>query len=452
MKRGGDLHMADSKATFLSRAIWLKELSNTVADVVILHIGVSDVICGVAYGIKGGPPVVIVNHAAHIFWTGVSVADLVLNCRGSELEKRWTETYRGAKSAILPIPLEEFNSGDFGETLDNIQRREAKKIIGIAADSVLILTVGASFKYLPINELDFLSVCQDILNEVPAAVLVAVGVNPDDRWNAAAKRVGLRIKAMGAMSQSQLNAIRKAADIYIESFPFGSTTSLLEAGYHGIPCVLAPAECPPPYATDGVAVDNILDRPKTINDFKSDVIHLCNHPTERVCLGEKIKQSVTNHHIGIGWKKYLYDVIEKMPRFHQVRENVSQPIKTPENVHEYWAKFISKHNYGYEETLEHAIALAHRNGLSPVFTDYMEQVCKKFSGIRRNHSIPLPILAFLLRVIFPALPKPWASIIFRFFSFIFRGHFMKRVKEKAIKLILRKGGVLWYQEYRNIKS
>src|SRR5690349_553598 len=121
------------------------------------------------------------------------------------------------------------------------QKAQAKESIGIPKDAVVILTVGASSKYALMDQLDFVETCEAILKEVPDAFIVAVGPEEDSRWRMASARSGSRLRAFGRQSRSQLTLFHQAADVYIEGFPFGSTTALLEAGIHGIPVVLAPA-------------------------------------------------------------------------------------------------------------------------------------------------------------------------------------------------------------------
>ena len=195
-----------------------------------------DVICGVAFGIDGGPPVLLVNHSAHIFWTGASIADLVVNCRGSALEGIWATAYRGiARYATVPIPL--LGAGSHPSTqAQAIVKREAKKRIGIPEDSIVILTVGASFKYLPLDGLDFVGVCESVLKELPGAFLLAVGVNDDPRWRAASARSGSRMRALGTIPQSRLGAIHNAADVYIEAFPVRDHNRPAGSGSQRNPC------------------------------------------------------------------------------------------------------------------------------------------------------------------------------------------------------------------------
>ncbi len=152
------------------------------------------------------------------------------------------------------------------------------------------------------------------------------------------------------MSQSQLAGVYEAADIYVEGFPFGTTTALLEAGVKGIPVVLAPGQCPPPYASDGVALDGILERAQTLEEYKTSIIRLAKNTGERSLASTKIYKSVTKHHTGPGWNQYLVDAIAALPQEHRVYCS-GLPIRTPPAVHEYWSRFVSKWNSPLDETL-----------------------------------------------------------------------------------------------------
>ena len=451
---GGSIYTANPSDSFLHRAAWLKKLAYNFANYIILHIDVDDVICGVAFGIKGGPPVLLVNHSAHVFWTGASIADLVVNVRGSDLEGLWAASYRGVSSySTVPIPLLEPNPTLSDRVLGSELKQQAKKVIGISEDSFVILTVGATFKYLPINELDFIEVCESILKQLPEALLLAVGVEEDSRWKAASGKLGSRIRALGTVSQSRLAMIQEAADVYIEAFPFGTTTALLEAGLKGIPVVLAPAQCPPPYGSDGVALDNTLDRPRSVEEYKAKIIQLSKNPLERAFQGEKIRNSIAKHHIGPGWKKYLEEAIQSLPHEHCTYPSI-MPERTPEVIHEYWSTFVSKWGSGYEETLERAISLALSIGLRPRLTKAVLRACRDYRSVRTLGTIPLSLMVFLCNYIFQVVPIEWARNIFDLFSFLFRASLLSRMRRKIICFFGGKDDRRrsWYSEYRNVRE
>lgn len=449
---GGSIYTANQADEFLHRAVWLKNLANGLASYVILHIGVSDVICGVAFGTKDGPPVLLVNHTAHAFWTGASIADLVVNCRGSALEALWTSTHRGIpRHATVPIPLTEPSDLASVRALAPGIKRDAKEMMGLPPDAVAIITVGAGFKYLSVGELDFVEVLESVLSQLPEVFLLAVGFDADERWSNASRRVGSRIRVLGALSQLQLAKVHEAADVYVEGFPFGTTTALLEAGLKGIPVVLAPVQCPPPYGTDGVAVDDVVERPRTLDEYKIKIIQLCKDPVERASQGKKIKDSVVRHHTGSGWGQYLENALKALPREHCVYPSMPS-VRTPEAIHEYWAELMSKWSAGYEETLEHAVTRALSVGLRPRLTQAAREACVKYRSVRHHRTIPLPLLVFLCNVLFPALPTPWVNKIFRLLSFLYRGSVFSRARRRIVRLFGGTDGTSGYEAYRQIRG
>lgn len=425
-ERGGEIHISNPNDPILSKAAWLRQLSRRTADHVVLHIDVSDVICGVAFGVTGGPPVLLVNHAAHIFWTGVSTTDLVVNCRGSALEEHWTRFHRGARRcATVTIPLVA------PEKVDEAQsRKQARERLEIPADVVLILTVGASYKFLPAKQLDFVRTCEDILEAIPGAIIVAVGPENDSRWSAASERTRFRLRAIGNQPRSQVASYQQAADIHIEGFPFGSTTALLEAGLRGLPVVLAPAQCPPPFGSDGVALDDTLERPDSLEAYKARIVELSKSPALRAACGEKIRASVTRHHTGAGWRRYLKDAIDALPAEHSIDSEIT-PVQTPYTFYDYWWTVRGTWSFGYEATLEMAVADALYLSLRPRLTPRVIQACKNVRLLRRSRAIPWPILLLLCNFLLPLLPPTLARRIFSGLASLFRRSLLARARGKV---------------------
>ena len=101
---GGTITSLPSNLHLLEKATRLRAFARDQADIVVLHQHPDDVVPVVAFAAEGGPPVVIMNHADHVFWLGTSVADVVGNIR--EFGKRLCEERRFARhSMLLPIPL-----------------------------------------------------------------------------------------------------------------------------------------------------------------------------------------------------------------------------------------------------------------------------------------------------------------------------------------------------------
>ena len=451
-RSGGRVYEANPADTFLSRAAWLRNLSRDIATYVILHIDVYDVICGAAYGINGGPPVVLVNHTAQTFWTGISIADLVVNCRGSALEGLWTTTHRGSsRCATIPIPLLEQQAFSNENTPDSELRRQTKQRLGIPSDSIVILTVGASFKYVPANGLDFLEVCESALRQLPKGFLLVVGFEADSRWRSASQRMAGRIRVLGTLVHSELAKIHEVTDIYIEGFPFGTTTSLLEAGLKGIPVVLAPAQCPPPYGSDGVALDATVIRPRTLEEYKTRIIQLSNSQAMRSLEADMLRDAVKKHHTGSGWRRYLDDAIKRLPHEHATYFSI-MPVRTPEAVHEYWSTFVGRIFSGYEETLESSYMRALTMNLRPVLNSALKRICKDYRSVRIHQTVPMPLLVLLRNCLSSVLPIVWEQHVFRIVYFLCRASLLPRVLKRVSRLFGRSECHQGYEAYRQIRG
>lgn len=430
---GGAIYLADQNASRLDRAVWLRNLAHRAARYVILHLDTTDLIAALAFGVEGGPPVLLVNHAAHVFWVGASTTDLVVNCRGSQLEKHWTKVYRGVENcATIPIPLIDPLEHETSEG-----KSRAREIIGLPEESILIMTSGVSYKYRPLGALDFLKTCLEILEAVPEAYLAVAGVIENDRWREAAKISGYRLRALGSLPRREIALLHQAADLYLEGFPFGSTTALLEAGLQGLPVVLSPAECPPPYGTDGIALDEILERSPDVEQYKLEVIRLCRNPGERKTRGMRVRQAIRTHHTGAGWREHLAKALLSLPPVHQVKP-IQSPQPTPPAAYQYWCSFENSNVYGrgiLEDLIFHALS----SGLEAKITPEMKRACEQARRVRSGGSIPLPLLLLLGNYFLPLLPRAWALASFRIVKFFLLGGLLGRARERAARLFRRTG-------------
>ena len=97
----------DGRPRLLDRAARLRELALD-HDQVVLHVHPNDVVPAIALALPPGerPEVLLVNHADHVFWLGVHVADRIVNLRTSgarlNVERRGIPE---ARNALLVRPL-----------------------------------------------------------------------------------------------------------------------------------------------------------------------------------------------------------------------------------------------------------------------------------------------------------------------------------------------------------
>ncbi len=295
----------------------------------------------------------------------------------------------------------------------------------------------------------FLRYANSVLKQLPKCFLLVVGFEADSRWRSASQRLAGRIRVLGTLLHSELAIIHEATDVYIEGFPFGTTTALLEAGLKGIPVVLAPVQCPPPYGSDGVALDATVTRPRSVEEYKTKIVQLSNDRAKRSLEGGKLRDSVRKHHTGSGWRMYLDEAIKSLPHEHSTYPLI-MPVRTPEVVHEYWSTFVAETSSGYEETLEASFVQALTMNLRPRWNAALQKISKDYRSVRIHRTVPMPLLVLLCNYLSSVLPIVWERHIFQVFSFLCRASLLPRVLKRVSCLFGRTKRQQGYAAYRHI--
>lgn len=337
---GGNVIALGHISSIIGKAKRLREIACEKTEVVVIHAHMWDVVPTIAFGVPSGPPILVLNHADHTFWVGVAIADQILNIR--ESGARFSLLYRGVERNMeLPIPLpdvlEVVDGPDYSQT-DCSLRSE----LGIPQHATLILTVGSEHKFRPIGTLNFLEAAKRII-ENTNAYLVAVGPRPNaPLWAEAVEATRGRIIAVGV--QQDLGRYHRAADLYLEGFPFGSLTALLEAALTGLPCVRAPAIIPPPFASDGAALADI-PQPRDLDDFVQQATGLVGDLIRRKRLGESLAHNVQMLHCRDGWVRHLAELKARLPSSHDIHP-FPDPADIPATIEAFWSAVLKKTNPG----------------------------------------------------------------------------------------------------------
>ena len=300
----GQIHFLDEqRGGLLRRAALLRHLSSLV-DIVILHVHPYDVVPILAFSEnRNRPPIVYVNHADHVFSIGLATSDMVAHIRDSgQVTARKRRGIQTDRSTILPIPL--------GKTQRTHSRAEAKRILGIPESSVVLLSIASASKYEPIGEISFCSAVLPLLERYQQVCLILVGPENGGQWREAVGRFPNRIRIMGIKEDTAV--FYEAADIYLDSFPFASLTSLLEAGTYGVPLItfFPYSDAISVLGADDIALENCMLRATTLDEYRAKLGELIEAPARRLSLGRTTQESVTEIHRGVGWKlrlEFLYD-------------------------------------------------------------------------------------------------------------------------------------------------
>ncbi|MDV2995717.1 MAG: hypothetical protein N4J56_005371 [Chroococcidiopsis sp. SAG 2025] len=283
---------------------WAKKLREIAAsaDLVVLHIWSYDVIPTIAFANREqSPPIIFVDYGDHCFWQGVSISDVVANLRESGM--RLSQERRGIASdrtVMLPIIL--------NPTQRILSRTEAKRQLGFAEDSFVLLSIARSLKYRTIDGVSFADAHVPLLEKYDRAILIVIGPVDTEEWSAAIQRSQGRIIVFGQREDTAV--FYQATDIYVDSFPFVSITSLLEAGSYGTPLVsrypysnaskILSADAP------GLTDNSILV--PNLQEYTAVLSRLVEDEEFRLSLGETTRQAIAEKHIGSNWQRCLEDV------------------------------------------------------------------------------------------------------------------------------------------------
>ncbi len=301
---GGQVHKLNETVGGL--IAWAKQLQQiaATADLVVLHNVCYDAVPVMAFAHREQcPPIIFVDHNDHLFWLGAQISDLVVNLRESGLhlstDRRNIDPNR---VALLPTIVE--------PSQRVLSRSEAKQQIGIDENRILLLSIARTHKYRTIDRLSFADAHVPLLKQHPQAILVVIGAGSQrEDWSAAIAQVPGQIIPLPERADTA--TFYQAADIYVDSFPFVSITSLLEAGCYGVPLVSRypyPSDASEIFGADMPGLTGNLIREDSLAGYTATLSRLVEDPEFRRKLGERTQQKIIDTHTGSNWLAALEQV------------------------------------------------------------------------------------------------------------------------------------------------
>jgi hypothetical protein len=296
----------------IAQAKWLRELGSKV-DLIVLHIHNFDVVPLIAFANRSKTPhILFLDHADHLFWLGAGISDIVISLR--ESGQRLAQEYRGIspdRSVLLPIIID--------PPQRVFSRLEAKQKIGIPEDSILLLSIARSIKYKTIDGISFADAHIPLLRQHERAFLIVIGAGYRADWSNAIEQTHGRIIVYPEREDTAI--FHQAADIYVDSFPFVSTTSTLEAAGYDVPLVSRF-----PYSDKSRIIGNdmpgLIDnliRAKNLQEYTKKLSHLIIDQNFRLELGKATSQKVKEIHIESHWQNKLLEIYTYSTTISKVR-------------------------------------------------------------------------------------------------------------------------------------
>jgi glycosyltransferase involved in cell wall biosynthesis len=289
----------ETTGDFIARAKRLREIAAS-ADMVVLHTLQDGSMPIIAFANREqSPPTIYVNHADERFWTGVCISDVIANLRESGM--RLSEKRRGIESMrnmLLPTIVEPPHR--------ILSRLEAKRKLGINENSILLLSIARSVKYKTLDNASFADIHLPLLQKYKQAILVVIGPGDREDWSEAILQSQGRIRVLKETPDTSI--FLQSADIYIDSYPFVSITSLLEAGSYGLPLVSRY-----PYSSNACEIfgadmpgltENLI-RVQDLEEYTTILSNLVENEDFRLSIGEKTRKKIEQIHTANNWQKNL---------------------------------------------------------------------------------------------------------------------------------------------------
>jgi hypothetical protein len=307
-------HASGGSVRFLNRSRgsqvdWAKKLREIAQgyDLVVIHTHCEDVVPLLAFGaIESGkyPHVVILNHADHLFWLNPSIAHLNIDLRDAALEL--SVTRRGiARERNILMPT-------ISESIKRTRtREEAKRELGIAPDTILMVSVARQLKYLTRDGDSYAKIHAPILEKHPNVSLIVVGGAEQPDWAPYFDKFGDRLQSLQPTPNPRI--YYEAADIYVDSYPFVSSTSMMEASGHGAPAVSIfthPDDVRITAINHFALVGNTWQA-RSFDEYRAMLEKLIADPKLRETMGNTACEAVAAAHNPPGWNKWMEGVYER---------------------------------------------------------------------------------------------------------------------------------------------
>jgi glycosyltransferase involved in cell wall biosynthesis len=300
------LDLRSAVPTLTGRAQALRALMDS-ADIVVHHVHPYDAVALAAAALPGErPPVVVENHADFNFWLGLGCADVVSDFldRG----RQWSQHLRGIASerlGLLPLPVDEVPA--------RATAAAVRRTLRLGPDDVVALSVSILAKTAPVWGRGFAALLERVLETHPRLKVVLAGPPPVGSWGPLVQRFPGRLVMPGPVSDPY--SLYAAADIYLESYPVPSGTSVLEAAMAGLP-VLTLQDLTARHGharlfhADSPGLAGVRHAVATEHDYLSHLRKLIRDPALRAERGAAAREAVRAAHSGPGWSaalEALYD-------------------------------------------------------------------------------------------------------------------------------------------------
>ena len=286
-------------SNLLLRASKLRRIAESEPAVMILHIHPYDIVPSIALPCTPAS-VIFATQADPVSSVALEDADLFADIRvaGQRLSIQ-RRSVVPAQSRLLPIPLAAPPAGDVVA---------ARERLGLSATDVVVVSIATAYKYGAERGQHFVDVHLDFVLANPEVRLHVVGPDDEGRWSEANTATGGRFRAVGRVPD--VADYYAAADIYVDSLPFASLTSLLDAAARGVSTVALAELAPGSVLTsDDVALVAPIVQFADRTEYLGELDRLVRDKHRREERGRALARNIANEHVSPGWNAHLSTVM-----------------------------------------------------------------------------------------------------------------------------------------------
>ena len=218
----GQFYQYDVNQSVETRANKLRELAATY-ETIVLHHHPEDPIPLMAFGVKEFKrPVVCFNHSGHTFWIGCKAIDF---CIDIEQNQNWRTVYKRGltNTKVLDMPVDKFYP-------EPTNRKKSKESLGFLDHHKILVSAASSYKYQITENLNFIKMIDEVLSKSDEIIFIGVGISQfDQNWHQLQQKYSKRVILPGMIPFSELENYFAIADLYLDSFPYNSWLSTIDA-------------------------------------------------------------------------------------------------------------------------------------------------------------------------------------------------------------------------------
>lgn len=227
-EKKGDIIDFSKELSNIEKASIIRQIASKF-EKIVLHIHMDDEIPLVAFGTKEFKrPVIFYNHADHIGWLGISIADIVADLReyGAEITLKRRHPNKSFK---LGIPILHTKQ----------ESHKTRKELNLPDDKIIILTYGYAPKYNRIDDLNIGTVISKILENYNNVIFCIIGVAAgyNKYIDSCVAKFSENIILKETVEHKILLEYLSVSDIVLDSFPMSGATAMLDACFYNKPIV-----------------------------------------------------------------------------------------------------------------------------------------------------------------------------------------------------------------------